>query len=431
MKSIQEYLFENTSDSEESYQINEFLLTLTLGMAVLGYGFAPVWQSGWKSIKDLWDNHLSKEARLKKLENKIDKITRKERNKQRFKELKEKEKEYKRLKREKFKNRLKSIFTGWSSDDKKDKDTKEQQNNTAEQNQKKDNHKDQDKNQDKNQNKKQDQEYNQEQDEDFDNVYDWWWDRDEDDGEDNNKDNNKDNKEDNNKNNNKDNNKDKNQEKEEWENIKDDRSDDEKSKDVIITTMNILDQNKSDNIEDQKKIDYYKDILSSVVYDEDGKLIPLKDREKRLKEILPKGTDIEEFKKSMGKYAEQLKDPKAMESFEKSISNVDPETIKKTESETKERSKKVWEKKKKGEKISEDEDKIVKDTMKNSSKKEEPKKDSEGNIIKKETVTDKDGKKIKVITHTGPRGGKWYKNSEGNKTYVQESLSSYLNGRLA
>ena len=38
----------------------------------------------------------------------------------------------------------------------------------------------------------------------------------------------------------------------------------------------------------------------------------------------------------------------------------------------------------------------------------EPEKDSEGNVLKQEEITDKDGKKKKVTTHTGPRGGKFY-----------------------
>ena len=39
---------------------------------------------------------------------------------------------------------------------------------------------------------------------------------------------------------------------------------------------------------------------------------------------------------------------------------------------------------------------------------DEPEKDSEGNVLKQEEITDKDGKKKKVTTHTGPRGGKFY-----------------------
>ena len=137
----------------------------------------------------------------------------------------------------------------------------------------------------------------------------------------------------------------------------------------------------------------------------------------------------------MEKHKEQLKDPKIMDSFEKAISKIDTKSLENTEKDVKERSKNVCEKKKKGEKISDEEDKLIKDltnTTKDSDKVEKDKdsdkveKDEEGNILKKETVKDKDGKKIKVITHTGPRGGKWYKNSEGNKTYVQESLKMYI-----
>ena len=35
-------------------------------------------------------------------------------------------------------------------------------------------------------------------------------------------------------------------------------------------------------------------------------------------------------------------------------------------------------------------------------------KDEDGNVLKQEEITDKDGKKKKVTTHTGPRGGKFY-----------------------
>ena len=59
----------------------------------------------------------------------------------------------------------------------------------------------------------------------------------------------------------------------------------------------------------------------------------------------------------------------------------------------------------------------------------EVKKDKDGNILKQEEVTGEDGKKIKVTTHTGPRGGKFYwpdgapKDAE-HKVYVKESVKS-------
>ena len=385
MKTIKEYL----ESANESQRIDEFLLTAVLATAIIGYGFAPVWQSGWKAMKSVWDNHLSREARLKKLEDKINRIEQKERDKKRLKELKEKEKEYKRIRRENFKKKLKSLFG--ISNDTQDQNKSQDQNTQDQRN-----------NQDK------------QEDTDFDDVYDWWQ------GQENQKDQ-------------------KDKDKEDWKNTKDDRSDDEKSKDVIVTTINILDQNKTDNIDEQKKIDYYKNILSSTVFDENGDVIPLKDREKKLKDVLPNGTDIDEFKKSMEKHKEQLKDPKIMDSFEKAVSKIDTKSLENTEKDVKEMSKNVWEKKKKGEKISEDEDKMIKvftNTTKDSDKAEKDRdsdkveKDEEGNILKKETVKGKDGKEIHVVTHTGPRGGKWYKNSEGNKTYVQESLKMYIIRKL-
>ena len=80
--------------------------------------------------------------------------------------------------------------------------------------------------------------------------------------------------------------------------------------------------------------------------------------------------------------------------------------------------------------IADEEDKLIKDLTNTTKDSDGVEKDEEGNILKKETVKDENGKEIKVITHTGPRGGKWYKNSEGNKTYVQESLKMYIIRKL-
>lgn len=66
---------------------------------------------------------------------------------------------------------------------------------------------------------------------------------------------------------------------------------------------------------------------------------------------------------------------------------------------------------------------IVKD---NKSKKEEPKKDEEGNVLKSEKIEDpKTGKKVKVVTHTGPRGGKFYwpegsPKDDKHRVYIQK-----------
>ena len=43
-----------------------------------------------------------------------------------------------------------------------------------------------------------------------------------------------------------------------------------------------------------------------------------------------------------------------------------------------------------------------------TSKKEDVEKDKDGNVLKQEEITDKEGKKKKVTTHTGSRGGKFY-----------------------
>lgn len=73
-----------------------------------------------------------------------------------------------------------------------------------------------------------------------------------------------------------------------------------------------------------------------------------------------------------------------------------------------------------------------KEKSKDSNDSKDVKKDKDGNILKQEEVTDpKTGKKKKVTTHTGPRGGKFYypegkpKTAE-HKVYVQESLKNYL-----
>lgn len=69
---------------------------------------------------------------------------------------------------------------------------------------------------------------------------------------------------------------------------------------------------------------------------------------------------------------------------------------------------------------------------KNSEKDKDVKKDEDGNILKQEEVKDpKTGEKKKVITHTGPRGGKFYypegkPKTDEHKVYVQESLMDYL-----
>jgi hypothetical protein len=76
---------------------------------------------------------------------------------------------------------------------------------------------------------------------------------------------------------------------------------------------------------------------------------------------------------------------------------------------------------------------------KNKGSEKEVEKDKDGNIIKQEEITDKDGKKKKVTTHTGPRGGKFYwpdgspKDAE-HKVYIDKhgkvkecmDLSDYL-----
>lgn len=72
----------------------------------------------------------------------------------------------------------------------------------------------------------------------------------------------------------------------------------------------------------------------------------------------------------------------------------------------------------------------------NNQPEKEVKKDKDGNVLKQEKVTDPEtGKKIKVVTHTGPKGGKFYypdgkPKTPENKVYVKESLPDYIKSRL-
>ena len=166
------------------------------------------------------------------------------------------------------------------------------------------------------------------------------------------------------------------------------------------------------------------DILIASCYDENGDPIPVEQREARMKDIV--GEDKwEEFKKDL----EQKRKSVSEDDFEKALENANkdltPEEVQKMMDEQKERAKTANAKIK-----SEKDDDEPKD--------DEPKdeKDEDGNIVKDEEVTDpKTGKKMKVKTHTGPRGGKFYypdgkPKTPENKVYVQEDtyceLTKYL-----
>ena len=233
-------------------------------------------------------------------------------------------------------------------------------------------------------------------------------------------------------------------------------------------------------------------LLAACSYDKDGNEIPMEDRLEKMKDIV--GEDRwDAFKDDMNKKYEENKDnedfKKALENAKENISKKDIEefiaetkknaktTLEKVEHEKKEQeridkeleeinkqlkdketdSEKINKLKEEVDKLKKEKENLVKqsvvgkaspntvnsvinninsDENKTDDKKNKPEKDKDGNIIKQEEIKDpKTGEKKKVITHTGPRGGKFYypdgkpKKPE-NKVYVENkkycSLSNYL-----
>ena len=209
-----------------------------------------------------------------------------------------------------------------------------------------------------------------------------------------------------------------------------DKEDQDKT-DSSVLAMSLLDEKakQTKDEDEKKKLTSYKEMLSASTFDEKGNPIPAEEREEKLKQMLPEGTNMDDFKKNIEAGADQLDDPATQKLLKEKMSKMSVEDLEKAEKSTQDEAKKSWEKINNGEKIGEN---VLKDMEKDSKKdskeepKEEPKKDADGNIVKKETIKDPEtGEEKKVATHTGPRGGKYYLSKNNEKVYI-ESLSEHL-----
>lgn len=154
---------------------------------------------------------------------------------------------------------------------------------------------------------------------------------------------------------------------------------------------------------------------TAAVYDENGNRRSAEDMKKNLKDKL--GKDFDKTMDGVKKSAEKFD--------HKELDDVSKDDLKLSREQDQSNAKKIHKAIAKAEKEKKDGEDGVK-------------KDKDGNILKKEEVVDKEtGKKIKVVTHTGPRGGRFYwpdgaPKDADHKVYVQESdivrkdLSSYL-----
>ena len=192
-------------------------------------------------------------------------------------------------------------------------------------------------------------------------------------------------------------------------------------------------------------------VLSASSYDKDGNEVPAEKRGQILTQLLSKD-ELKDLKSKVDKDYEKIDNKKEFsENIKKAKNNISSselEEFTKTakahakekkleipkEEPKKEESKKEEPKKEESKKEEPKKEESKKEEpKKEESKKEEPKKDKDGNVIKQEVVKDpKTGEKKKVVTHTGPRGGKFYypegkpKKPE-NKVYVESiSLKDYL-----
>ena len=158
------------------------------------------------------------------------------------------------------------------------------------------------------------------------------------------------------------------------------------------------------------------DIITASCFDENGDPIPVDQREARMKDIV--GEDNwEDFKKNLEKKQKSVSEDDFEKALEKVSKDLTPEEAQKLVDSQKDRAKSA-------------------NTKIKSEKDDKSEKDEDGNVVKDEEVTDPEtGKKIKVKTHTGPRGGKFYypdgkPKTPENKVYVQEAtyceLTKYL-----
>ena len=260
---------------------------------------------------------------------------------------------------------------------------------------------------------------------------------------------------------------------------------DEASKEINKLLMIAEQQNKKEKDENlKKKNDAIISLMIAGTYDKDGNEVPVDERLNNMKDIIPED-QFESFKHDMTEQYDKIKDDEDFQAelkkvsdkiksseYDKFIENskkrakITLEQIESERKEIEEKEKEIERIKKnqpedKDEKIKElekeidrlnkqsflnslyakgdsEEEKKDKDSEDKDSKdkdSKEEKKDKDGNILKDEEVTDKKtGKKIKVVTHTGPRGGKFYypkgkPKTPENKVYVKktnESISEYL-----
>lgn len=213
-------------------------------------------------------------------------------------------------------------------------------------------------------------------------------------------------------------------------------------------------------------------LLTACSFDKNGNEIPFDQRLEKMKDALPEGTDFESFKKDMqAKYDKVKDDPEFKKQLEKAGKDIKEGDLEKFITDAKTDARKTWgeiEKQKEEQKKVDEEIKELEKRLQNASNQEKKElesklkekksklkekektnsifgsitvksgqdieKDEDGNILKKEKVVDKNtGKEIEVITHTGPRGGKFYypdgkpKKPE-NRVYVEsleESIHRY------
>ena len=249
--------------------------------------------------------------------------------------------------------------------------------------------------------------------------------------------------------------------------------------------------------EKKKKMDAILDVAIASTYDENGNVLPLEEQRKKMKETVGE-ENWESFSKGLNTYVNEAKEAdieKLTKNIKSSYAGLSQEEREKIDDNQKKRAKeaseriakekaeqqkiddeiadlqKQIEEKSKDSVMKDEANPEIEDTKKkikelqdkrtelvnnstlgavspsttkaadNKDDKEDTKKDKDGNILNKEEVTDPEtGKKIKVITHTGPRGGKFYypkgkpKKPE-NKVYVNENfkytqLSNYLLNQL-
>lgn len=205
-----------------------------------------------------------------------------------------------------------------------------------------------------------------------------------------------------------------------------DDKDEDDSRDAAIAAMSMM-KDKDDETK------YWKQVISSTIYDEDGDVVPMDERENRLKKVIPEDVDMDDFKKQMLKNINNVEEnPELLKKFEKAVSEINESDIDEAEEEAIKTSKEVSEKLKNGESLSDKASDFFKNAMSHIvSDKDEEDKDEDGNVVKQETIKDENGKNVTVTTHTGPRGGKFYwpkgsPHDSDHKVYVSESLRDFL-----